>query len=373
LHPNKILIVLVNKKWQGKKRFINLLKKKVGGSAGAPSKNASVVSPKKTEELPPSNEKNSTIIYYLKKLWNNVKLLRFITILSAIITVLLGSKDIYLLQRDYFKEKDFNKLYDISVYVPFFNADSYNKWVNKVEKFRNEEKFKDGYNLLKGLSLCVPEDLLFADVLSPDYYLKRVSPDSKYFPTAISGRASYYLKAKDTALRQSKIKHLIDELTDLQYIKPYYFFLQYKYAEGQTEGQNEKLLINYYKNFKVNYRFATLTDTITLRVGQSSLFNAVTMCEVSALDYLYTVHFYTTTSNDSIKMATKELLVLLAKQNDDNLLGLKYGLDQLGELYPFCLETNYPYMRDSKSEWLIFEKRTLEKLLEGKYKLIPNL
>jgi hypothetical protein len=318
----------------------------------------------------------------LNKIWNNIKILKFLTIVSTVLALILGGIDITNSVSDKLTNRMIKKLHDSSLQLNNGNKEFSRKWIADVEKLSNKPKYINDYNLLKGVGLTMAvsnKDQLFNTELSPEYYLKRISVESKYFDDALIFRLVNITLNNSDSLRILKSRQLITELDIVNFKTPRYYFIKFNIAQ---QGFNLDTLISYYNDFndryfeQINYNTQYVLDVIEMGGKIQS-----ELTQIQTLEYLYklsivnAIRLYRTHNIlpdiiDNIKLNKfeQECIAYLKRINkipDKHLGFLRGGFDAFMLSNPlFTLSMHVKYF-DDDSQWFKYQRLYLKQFINS--------
>lgn len=246
----------------------------------------------KVESAKKNNKKKETrnIKQIIIAIWSNIKFLRILSVIATLISLILGGKEVYLILDDYKTNKLINKLGDTSLELNNGDREFCRSWLNDVEKFKDKPKFWDSYNFFKGmgLSIAISKDPIYNTELPPNYYLRKVSSESKFYNDAIIFRCLDVTVNSPDSLICNNLKDLIKELDKANYQTPRFYFVKYVYA---LYSRNLDTLFYYYNDMKERYMDSPsynnneyIHDVIKLR--DNKMWD---LTQVQTLEYLYNI------------------------------------------------------------------------------------
>lgn len=338
-----------------------------------------------------SQKEQFKVIQLLIKIWNNIKILKILTIVSTVLALILGGNDISNVISEKYTNRLIKKLQDSSLQLNNGDKEFNRKWITDVDKLSDKPKYKDIYNLLKGMGLTMAvsyNDPYFKTELSPDYYLKRISVESKHFDDALILRHVNTMQNNSDSLGILKSRQLINELDDVNYKTPRYYFIKFEIA---IQGHNLDTLISYYNDFKdryfeqINYINQNVIDVIEIGGNiQRDLTQIQTLNYLYKLSIINNIRLYRTYNIlpniiDNIKLNELEHqciadLKRISKMPDKYLDFLRGGFKAFmlsNPLFTLSIHVKYFY---NDSQWFNYQRQYLEQFINSNeyIKLWPN-
>lgn len=324
-------------------------------------------------DITPTDQHNKTIIYiieFFRRSWKSINFMRWLAIISTLLTISLGSFDVINLVSFKINSVKIESLRKSINDIPNFSDSQLQKWERDLEKFKGDLRFQDEYNYMKG---CLIQDNKVKDIkslvdenLSPDFYFKRVSPTSKLFKNCIINRYASYRAITDNTVRRKKMENLVEDLEDISYTHPVYYMFK---ADVSCMYLNGDSISKSYNEFANEYPYFSEYPFISISKGSLLKLDITSLMELRAIDFFYMLFLFMDSENIQQKEMAKTKLEFILNSQDNEFNIIKSGFDELMIPYPLFDAQNYTLSRMSLPNYINHQKYLIKMLLLGRYKI----
>lgn len=313
-----------------------------------------------------SEKSGNKIIYLLKKIWTNIKVMQWLAMISTVITIILGINEMVSMTNNKLSSRTIKALMGKVSELPNIKYEELLNWRIELSKFKDDLKYQDEYNFMKGCEMDIGINTSLAENLSPDYYFKRISSTSKLYDEVIIHRFSSYHLIKDDSIRKEKQNQLIRDLEDLEYKSPPYYMFKARLACWTL---NINTILKNYGDFITTHEFIKDYAIINPSSGTMIDIDGNRYVELMSIDLFYLVYIYTFAKDEINKEGARKKIEKIISSNGDDLRSMQMGYDLLLMYYPLFNSVEYEICVHSQSNYVFYQKDLLKKLLEGKFKV----